>query len=174
MRKTAMVLFAVCMLVGLAYRNASIEMPDNFGFSIDFGTYGKNNIDTYNNTFTKDLISAGTKTIHFTIPADKMREIFEAFIEHRIYELPNDINAEVELVIGERYTSWEPSERYSLTYTFNNETRTIVCEDGGPWYADSGPPDSRDRLVAFVAFISEYILNTNEYRRMPHAVGGYM
>jgi len=26
------------------------KMPDDFAFRIDFGTYGRNNIDTYNNT----------------------------------------------------------------------------------------------------------------------------
>ena len=149
------------------------EMPDDFGFKIDFGTYGKNNIDTFSHTFTKDLIIAGTETVDFVIPAAKMQEIYAAFKEHNIFELPNDINAEVEYDSEKTYTMHTPSNRYAVTYTCNNETRTIVCEDGGPWYADEGPPDSRNSLVALVDLIAEYIYSTEEYQKMPPAEGGY-
>ena len=150
------------------------EMPDDFNFTIDFGTYGKNNIDTYHNTFTKDLVIAGTETIDFVIPAEKMREIYEVFEEYKISGLPDDINAEVKHDTGQNYTAWTPSARYSLTYTCDGKTRTIVCEDGGPWYADSGPPDSRNRLVAFVSFVSEYIYSTKDYQKMSPGEGGYL
>jgi hypothetical protein len=54
------------------------------------------------------------------------------------------------------------------------ETRTIVCDDGGPWDADLGPPDSRNRLVVFVEFISRYIYGTEKYQNMSPADGAYL
>jgi len=149
------------------------KIPDNFNFNISFGFYGKNNINTYSNTFTKDLIEAGTEAIDFIIPPEKIREIYEAFLESKIYELPDDINAEVENIEGKEYTSWEPFDSYTLTYTYDNVTRTIVCEDGGPWYADSGPTDSRNRLVKFVGIITDYIYSTEVFQNMSSSVGGY-
>ena len=149
------------------------EMPNDFSFSIDFGTYGKCNIDTYNNTLTKDLVSAGSETIDFIIPEEVMKEIYEAFIEYRIFELPDDINATVDKIDGASYKMQTPSEKYSILYTCNNEVRTVVCEDGGPWLAETGPPESRNRLVAFVGFVTEYIYNTTDYQNMPPIEGGY-
>ena len=150
------------------------DMPGDFNFKIDFGTFGKNNIDTYNNTFKKDLIYSGTETIDFEIPAEKMLEIYEAFLEYEISDLPEDINADAESSFGDTVVQTTPYNAYSLTYTCNEETRTIVCNDGGPWDAELGAPDSRNRLVAFVAFVVEWIYSTNDYKEMPPAEGGYL
>jgi hypothetical protein len=61
-----------------------------------------------------------------------MQEIYEKFKEYHIYDLPDDINAEVEVIIGETYAGgYCPGSKYSITYTYNNETRTILLDDGG-------------------------------------------
>ena len=98
---------------------------------------------------------------------------------YRIFDLPNDINAEVEnaeveLDENDFWVSTTPYDSYTLTYTCYNERRTIVCKDGGPWLASTGPPESRNRLVAFVSFITEYIYSTDEYQKMSPASGGYL
>ena len=147
--------------------------PADFAFSIDFGIYGKSNIDTYKNTFTKDLVEDGRKTIDFVIPADKMQEIYEAFVEYNIFGLPADINAAANISDPELAMAWTPCSEYSLTYTFNGEKRTVVCNDGGPWDAENGPSAERNRLVDFVRFIVEYIYSSNEYQNMPPTKGGY-
>ena len=35
------------------------EMPSDFGLSLNFGYYGKEEVNFYNNTITKDLIEGG-------------------------------------------------------------------------------------------------------------------
>jgi hypothetical protein len=147
-------------------------MPDDFDFKIDFGTYGKNNINTYNDTFTKDLVTAGSETIDFMISADKMRDIYKKFLEYRIYDLPDDINAEIEMIEGKTYSCVTPYREYSLTYTSEGKTRTIVYNEGEPWPVEDSP-DTRDRLRNFVDIISDYIYSTEEYEKMSPAEGGY-
>ena len=153
--------------------SAEVEIPGDFNFSIDFGVDGQNNIDSYNDTFTKDLIGTGSETIDFTIPDDKMREIYAAFIENKVPELPDDINFEVKFGSGDISMTSTPSSKYSVTYTCENETRTIVCDDGGPWNVKIGPPDTRNRLVVFVTLITDYIFSTDEYKNMSPAEGAY-
>jgi len=147
-------------------------VPSDFNFSISYGYLeAKNRIDTYNGTFTKDLIMDGTKTVNFTIPSAEMEKIYTAFKEYRISELPEDINSNV--IIGSLSVIREPEYRYSLTYTCNNETKSVVCNDGGPWDAYKGAPDTRNRLVNFVNTVCDYIYNTDIYKNMPSANGGY-
>jgi hypothetical protein len=181
MKKHWFLLACIMLMTGCQAVNGQIlnanesDMPGDFNFLIDYGICGNNRIDTYSGTFTKDLIIAGTETIDFTIPADKMREIYHAFAEYEVSGLPDDINSEIDLnIAGRSYTTHEPYAVYALTYTCNEETRTIVCNDGGPWYADSGPPDTRGRLVAFVTYITEYIYSTEDYKNMSPAEGGYL
>ena len=150
-----------------------VQIPDDFNFSLCFGIEGMNDIDTYSDTFTKDLISDGTETISFSIPDEKMKEIYQVFLKNKIAELPDDINAYALETIGDTASSHTPADYYSLTFTLNGITKTIVCNDGGPWDAKKGPPNERKQLVQFVEFIREYIFSTEEYQNMSPSVGGY-
>ncbi len=147
------------------------EMPSDFDFSLNFGIDGKNVIDTYEDTFTKDLIIAGTETIPFEIPADKMREIYAEFLIYEIYALPDNIN-DATPIYGS-YGTLTPAAVYTLRYTCDGETRTIVSDDGGPWDSDDGYPITHERLVTFVTFVKDYIYSTEEYQSMPEEEGGY-
>ena len=134
----------------------------NFKFTLNFGAAGGINcIDTYNSKFTKDLIQNGTETIDFIIPEDKMREIYEAFLEYNIAELPDDVSRN-DTYISPKYT-------YIFTYTWGNETRTIMCDAVYTYKA----PDAHIRFVNFADMIREYICGTEEYKNMPPAEGGY-
>ena len=149
------------------------QIPDDFNFTLSFGINGMSNIDTYNGTFTKDLVSDGTETITFVIPAEKIQEIYNMFEKCKISKLPDDINAHAMESIGENARSHTPADYYTLTYTKNHKTRTITCNDGGPWDARKGPPDAHKQLVQFINYVCEYIFSTNEYQQMSPAIGAY-
>ena len=161
----------LAMLSGGGNAASAAQMPDDFNFTIHFGIDGKNCIDTYNHTFTKDLIAKGTATIDFVIPADEMREIYRAFVEYQIAGLPYNMN--IKPVIGGLYSSYEPAPTYAITCTCDQVTKTVICDDGGPWDAVSGPPDTRDRLVSFIKIVEDYIYSTPDYQNMPPSEGGY-
>ncbi|MCL2678473.1 MAG: hypothetical protein FWE85_05415 [Clostridiales bacterium] len=162
-------LLLLSLLAGCNGSKVPDTMPDDFAFKIDFGLGGKNSLDTYENTFTKDLLSAGTATISFVIPAEKMLEIYDAFLEFEIHQLPEDINAAAEL--GDTIETFIHKNDYSLTYTLKGKTRTVVCNDEGPWDHKKGPPASYKNLVDFIEFITEYIYSTDDYQNMPPAEG---
>jgi len=154
-------------------KGAGNKPPEDFSFSLRFGFEGINSINTKNGTFTKDLVSAGTETIRFIIPADKMQDIYNLFVKNKISRLPADINAFALEKMGDTASSSSPADKYTLTYTCNGETRTIICNAGGPWDARKGPPDEYKRLVEFIDYIREYIYSTQEYTNMSPAVGAY-
>lgn len=117
---------------GIIWPDKPVVVPSDFNFSINFGYIdAKNRIDTYKKTFTKDLIMDGTKTVSFTIPPEEMEIIYAAFKKYKISELPNDINAGAADGAQTIVVARTPEYRYSLTYTCNNETKTVVCNDGG-------------------------------------------
>ena len=104
-----------------------------------------------------------------------MREIYSLFVSLSIAGLPDDLNAETEdSCCGDHLLTWTPYSIYSLTYTHNGETRTIVSSDDGPWCLSAGLPETRERLVAFAAFVYEYISGTEAYLDMPQIEWGYL
>ncbi|MDR1184778.1 MAG: hypothetical protein LBK67_08280 [Coriobacteriales bacterium] len=150
------------------------HMPDDFDFVLDYGVLSKNSIDTYNDTFTKDLVTNGTETISFAIPVDKMQELYAAFREYEISELPDDLNAYAALFIEEESMSTVlPASQFVLTYTCDNEIRTITYDAGTRWTTED-PLDPWTRLFGFVEVVCEYIYGTEEYQNMSPAEGGYL
>ena len=57
------------------------RMPSDFNFSIAFGVEKRNEINTFNGTVTKDLISDGTKTIDLMFNEEEMKTIYEKINE---------------------------------------------------------------------------------------------
>jgi len=160
LRKT-IILLMIFLIAGLSScvndNSDDLLIPNDFNFSISFGINGYSKIDTYNGTFTKDLVKGGTETIPFIIPVEQMQEIYNAFMKFHVSELPDDINEYAMESIGENWDGFIPASNYTLTYTKNQETRTIVCYDGGPWDVHKGPPDAYKQLRQFVDFVCEYI-----------------
>jgi hypothetical protein len=140
---------------------------ENFNFIFFFGfaveTKQANCINTYEGIFTKDLIQSGTETIDFNIPEDKMKEIYDAFLEYNISDLPDDVS-------GESMT--RPAYTFIFTYTWGSEKRTIVCNEAD-FHTRGKNPDTHKRLVKFADMIVEYIYSTEEYKNMSPATGGY-
>ena len=172
MKKLVFLLICFICIMTSCHNANKTETTEGFNFVLNFGINGRNVIDTYKGTFTKNLISAGTEKIDFIIPEDKMDEIYKLFEELEIYDLPNDINAHAEETMKGFLRTRTSSEKYILRYTLNGETKTIVCDDGGPWTVGR-LPDTRNRLVKFATFIFEYIYDTDVYKNMQPAEDGY-
>ena len=139
------------------------DLFQSFNFSLRFGYGGGINcIDTYNSTFTKDLIP-GTETIQFIIPDDKLQEFYEAFLEYQIHNLPENIS-------GEDRT--KPAFTYIFTYTYGKRKKTIICEnvDSIRYFSEK---DTQKNFVSFADMIRDYIFATEEYENMTPVNGGY-
>ena len=165
MMKKKCVLFFILTMFCLSCMTAC-GSEDKFNFKLNFGLGGGIGcIDTYNNTFTKDMIPNGTEIIDFNIPDDKMKEFYEAFLEYEIYDLPEDISIE---------PSVSPAYTYILTYTYNKQTKTIIYNN--VYFGvgmNTGSSEKHDQFVKFANKIRDYVYNTEEYLNMPPAEGGY-
>ncbi|UQZ32616.1 hypothetical protein C2I18_03010 [Paenibacillus sp. PK3_47] len=81
-----------------------LEMPEDFAFSVRFGVKGKNEVNTFEHTVTKDLVSNGTATANLTLTQDELTEI---------YARMRDINVlgDLQLEIGEKDVNKHRSKR---------------------------------------------------------------
>jgi predicted small lipoprotein YifL len=139
--------------------------PDDFNFRLNFEVDGKNQIDTYNGTFTKDLIIDGTKTIDFIVPENIKKEIFNKMTEIGIMSFPDTLN------LDDLYIS--PSCDYDLHITVNGTVKAVVWTDGFYPYRYEDLPEKNKEFLGLVKYISDYIYGTDEYKQMPEANGGY-
>jgi hypothetical protein len=170
------ILFLCVLAVGILVCFTLIYQPDgtanrsdslaDFNFCLNFNTYGRDQDDTYKGTFTKDLVLDGTKTIDFKLPDDIMKQIFDVMKEMDIMSFPDTLSVEGVYVT--------PSCDYKLTVSMNGKTKTITWSGGFyPSMDDSGLTQRNKDFLRLVRTVSDYIYNTDTYKNMPAANGGY-
>ena len=137
-------------------------MPSDFDFSVSYG-YGdrtKNEINTYADTVTKDLIMNGAATADIALSDDEMRGIYAKMREI-------DIMAAKKL--PEKNGCFRtPSNEESWKVTANGETTTFTWTDE---YCDL--TDDANRLLELRRYIHGIVEAKEAYKALPAAEGGY-
>lgn len=138
---------------------------DGFNFKLNFNTYGKDQINTYNKTFTKDLVLNGSQTIDFEFSTEVKQQILELMTKMNIMSCPDDLKVE-----GMGIT---PPCHYKLTVTIKGETKTIIWDEGFYSGMTENLPRDNVNFLKLVEFVSNNIYSMEEYKNMPEANGGY-
>ena len=126
---------------------------------------GREQIDTYKNTFTKDLVMNGTKTIGFRIPVKVKDDIYRLMKEFDIMSFPDTLENEGLYVT--------PSSDYKLIVTMEGKTKAIIWKEGlYPGMTNKLPQYNAD-FLKIVKYIQDYIYSSKEYKNMPEANGCY-
>ena len=160
------ILLAAVFLIILCGCSEAVHIyPDDFDFRLDFGVDGKNRIDTFNGSFTKDLVIDGTATIDLIIPENIMKDIYDKMMEIDIMSFPDTLDLD-DLFIT-------PSCDYDLHITANGINKAIVWTDGFFTSMEEGLPAKNIKFLELVKYISDYIYSTDEYKQMPEANGAY-
>ncbi len=138
------------------------SMPSDFNFSVSYG-YGdrtKNEINTYADTVTKDLIMNGAASAKIALSDDEMREIYAKMIEM-------DMMAAKKLP-KKNGCFQTPSNEESWKVTVNGVTTSFTWTDEYCVMTDDA-----DQLLALRRFIHGIVEAKAAYKALPAAEGGY-
>lgn len=158
-KKLLLIGLLTILLVFSGCTEDSNQMPNDFNFSLTYGTYGKQLIDTFNNVVVKDLIEDGTIETELILSEEEMKQIYV-----RMQEL--DIMGELDLD-RDKDCIIEPPSVSNWTIQMNNQTKTISL----PTYCDY--PDHARELLRLEEFIHELVSEREEYQALPDSVGVY-
>lgn len=136
------------------------EMPEDFDFSVQYGVTSKNEVDTFNDTVTKDLISNGTATADITLSDEEMK---------MIYEKMQEINAmATKELIPNSGCMQTPYEVDIWKIQANGETVTHKVSEEYCELTEDG-----QELLRLRKFIVDIIKGKDAYKELPEAEGGY-
>ena len=140
------------------------NMPKDFGFSVSFGFGKKNEINTFKDTVTKDLIEDGTKTVDIALTDEEMLEIYEKMKEIDITNtkqfIPEPVNGEM--------CEQEPYEEDEWKITLDGETISHYISGA---YCE--PTKDARQFLELRNFVFNKIENKDEYLKLPKSKGGY-
>lgn len=137
-------------------------MPADFNIILQYGVGGKNELNTFEQTFTKDLIQKGTKTVPFNLTVDDLEEVFVRIKQTDVSIYPEKFHPETAYYI-------EPHETFYLKIQMNGKSQEIQ------WVAeDAGRSPETEELHDLLKYIINVIENKREYKKLPKPVGWYL
>lgn len=152
---------------GQLTENKSSGMPDimpsdfNFRVSYGYGEVTKNEINTYENTATKDLVVNGEAQTDLTLSEDEMRGIYEKMKEI-------DITGRLKLKPDQSSCSVVPYNEDSWKVTAGGKTVTLSWSE-----EHCELTDDAKALKALRMYIQRIVEGKEAYQQLPEAKGGY-
>jgi hypothetical protein len=143
--------------------NMPKEMPNDFDFMVRYGysEVNKNEINTFLDTATKDLILNGTASAEISFTIEEMRSIYEKMREINIMGTKELVPA---VVACERVPYSEDSWEVSI----NGQSKTFTWSEK---YCD--PTSDAKQLLELRKFIHQIVVGKEAYQKLPEAEGGY-
>lgn len=162
-------LILVGIFVDMRIRQENYYNPfQEFEFELDFGSYGMNNINTFNERLTKDLVDYGSINTDFRFNGSEKKDIFNMMYKMDILSYP--------LTLNDGFHDFEHPEGYMLRVKIDGEEKTIYWS--APWtFFDEDIEKLTDDQLAFKALvehIKEIIYNSREYKSLPVQKGSYL
>ncbi|NBD25818.1 hypothetical protein [Paenibacillus glycinis] len=142
------------------------DMPPDFDFEVRYG-YGevnKNEINTYDDTITKDLIAKGTVKADLKLTDDEMRGIYAKMSEIDIMGKKQLAPAAASPTVCSR----TPYSEDSWTVTIDGKTASMS------WSSERCDiTDDAQQLLELRQYIHTLVESKHAYQALPEAEGGY-
>jgi len=161
MRK--ILLFPFLLLMGLILNSCNnITGPDAQLVQIYFKYSFSNVLNTFDNTYQKDLVMDGTITVNFWLTAEEQKRILDKANEIDFFLLPEDFPKIDSL-------DFDPNPGLQkMQIKYQNKNKTVT------WHY---PLDSQDPQVAALMSLKDFIIQIieakPEYKKLPMGRGGY-
>lgn len=158
-------LLLALLLLSCADSGLSPESRD-FNLKLRYGIAARNELNTFQNTYTKDLILDGTITARFVLSDAELQEIKRKMIEIDFFSYPETFSV---LRTDTIVVSIEPHATYDFELKYNASIKRLHWDDG------IITNDQRaTRLRDLIRLIQNIIEAKPEYRQLPPARGGYL
>jgi len=161
-QKTIFILPLLCLFL-LSCQDSSME-PENQFVQIYFKYGFKNVLNTFENTYEKDLILDGVIKIKFWFTAEEQNGILEKAQEVNYFSIPDTLQNDSTLVIIDP----SPGEQI-LRIKFQAKDKTTIWTY--PLNEDNSQVNDFMKLTNFIRSIIE---SKPEYKRLPPARGVYL
>ena len=139
-------------------------MGNEFKLKFSYGVGSKNVLNTFEDTYTKDLIADGTITIPFHLTEDELRQIYDKMCEIGFFDYPDtfkDKNSDSTAEI-------DPFYSYIFKVRHGNSEKHLHWDNR---CLDIDP--RLEKLRELIDLIKEIIETRMEYKRLPESRGGY-
>jgi hypothetical protein len=166
MKKVILILLSSVLLVFAGCAGDDTQEVE-FNLIFRYGVTGANVLDTFQGTFTKDMISEAPITIDFSLTAEEMESIYQKMLEIDFFDYPDEF--EVAVPEGELARMVLPYSSYYFKIQHSSGIKELTWED-----KITNTDEKADRLKELIHLIRDIIELKPEYQVLPEPSGGYL
>lgn len=155
-------LFTFFVLIGLTVS----AQKTRFKFIYQFGVEHKNEINTFDNTYTHDMVLDPPLTVPFHLKKRDIAQILAKMKEIGLFDYPS--NFMVTVPDGQNFCQQTPYSTYYYRVELNGKTTEVRWPDN---ICNKDP--KADKLRDLNRFIEMIIKSKAAYRNLPKPRGGY-
>ncbi|XID91436.1 hypothetical protein ACF3MZ_23405 [Paenibacillaceae bacterium WGS1546] len=152
------VLLLLCLAIFLSACSRSGPEADNFNFTFKYGVMYKNELDTFNDIYTKDLVMDGVTTTTLKLSREDRQRIYECMTEIDIRDYRG----------VQQGLFFMPQSGFQFEIQMNEEKISI------DWIGGFREDPKDQNFKRLVTLIQEIIESKDEYRDLPEANGYYL
>ena len=143
------------------------EQSGEFHFILGFGYNARNILNTFDGTFTKDLVK-GFSTIRFQLSDEQVNLIEEKFRELDILSYPEEFKPDPVNPKDNTITIVMPCSSYYIRVELDEQMKEVFWKDENKAYDPKAIA-----LEELIHEIEEMVYERDEYIKMPKVKGGY-
>jgi len=134
------------------------KIEPGFHFTFRYGVNARNELDTFQNTYTKDLITSGTVTVPFQLTPAELKSVQEKITELDLFKQT--------ITKSDTLIAQYPCSSYWLSVELDGVKQNLN------WDQCTGTMTPTNQ--SFADFMTQLIENHPEYKALPEATGGYL
>lgn len=136
-----------------------------FNLIFKYGFDAKNILDTFEGTYTKDMIPDPPITVKLSLTKEELNKIYNKMVDINFFSYPDVFTVPVE----GKYTGMiEPYESYYFKVQYGSNIKELSWED-----SITNENYEADRLRELIKCIREIVESNSEYKKLPPPRGGY-
>jgi hypothetical protein len=139
----------------------------NLVFKYGYGSINKNVLNTFNATYTKDMVVDPSVTIDFSLSDEDMDRIYQKMVEINFFCYPDEFEIPLpeEGIVGMQ----TPYQGYYFMVECNNQVKVLRWED-----KITNKNEDADKLRKVISLIRSIIQSKDEYWELPSPRGAYL
>ncbi|HEY9167453.1 MAG TPA: hypothetical protein VIS48_14965 [Candidatus Kryptonia bacterium] len=139
--------------------------PRNFNLKFSYGVNARNVLNTFENTYTKDLVMDGTTTAPFVLSDSELQLISAKMSEIGFFSYPDTFVVPTEDTVG--YVT--PNATYIFDVKDNSTVKHLYWSD-----AIISQDSAAVKLRELIQLIENIVESNPKYSQLPPARGGYL
>lgn len=150
-------LFCSLLIIGCTSNKSNIPTtkPSDFAFSLNYGIGGKNKLDTFTNSYSRDMNSEHSQNIKLTLSEEDLNKIYSLMRTIDILNYPDNFDPEGP-------SESKPYDEFYITILINGNKKNITWIDN-----KNSQTEQAINLRELFSKIHKIVSETEEYKSLP-------